>query len=223
LSNADGTVVLAVNGEIYNYVQLKEELGNKYKYKTKSDCEVILYLWEEFGTDLVKKLDGMYSFVLYDSRTNEYFACRDNIGITTLYQGWRSSDSSVWFASEMKALNEDCDRVIAFPPGHFYTSKTKETVQYYNPVWYGDIERGLPRMEEEAKIQSKAEDEAMYLSIRNGLEEAVRKRLMAEVPYGVLLSGGLDSSLIASIAMRMRHSRANSDTIKGSCILCRRC
>jgi asparagine synthase (glutamine-hydrolysing) len=215
LTNADGSVILAVNGEIYNYEKLKASLNGKYKFKTASDCEVILYLWEEFGVDLVNKLDGMYSFVLYDSKKDVFLACRDHVGITTLYQGFRSSDNSVWFASEMKSLNEDCDKIIAFPPGHYYTSATKSTIQYYNPSWYGDIENNLPNDESELSKMSVQEEQLMYKRLRESLEMAVQKRLMSEVPYGVLLSGGLDSSLTASIAVRMRQNASVPDMVKG--------
>lgn len=216
LTNADETVILTVNGEIYNHEALKKTLAHKYTFKTLSDCEVILYLWEEFGPDLVHKIDGMYSFVLYDSRKDVYFACRDHVGITTLYQGWRSSDNSVWFASEMKSLNEDCDRIISFPPGSYYLSSTKETVEYYNPAWYADIANGMPSLADENKTQTASEEQEMYAAVRTSLENAVQKRLMSEVPYGVLLSGGLDSSLIASIAMRMRQRATDDQMIKGS-------
>ncbi|KAJ3112580.1 asparagine synthetase [Phlyctochytrium bullatum] len=204
LTNEDETVLLAVNGEIYNHVTLRKQLKKPAKFKTHSDCEVILHLYEEMGVDLVNHLDGMFSFVLYDSRKDLFFAARDHVGITTLYQGWRSSDNSIWFASEMKSLNEDCDRIIAFPPGHYYLSTTKQTVQYYKPTWYGHPAQGFPSLDDEQKKNTPEEDEKMYTALRTALERSVKKRLMSEVPYGVLLSGGLDSSLIASIAMRMR-------------------
>ncbi|KAJ3305397.1 asparagine synthetase [Kappamyces sp. JEL0829] len=211
LTNKDETVILSVNGEIYNYATLQKNLKKKYQFKTSSDCEVLLYLWEEMGPEMVQVLDGMYSFCLYDAKQDVYFAARDHVGITTLYQGWRSSDQSVWFASEMKSLNEDCDRIIAFPPGHYYHSKTKETTRYYNPKWYGDIAKGVPSLDDEEKKLSEKDENAMYAAVRSALELSVKKRLMSEVPYGVLLSGGLDSSLIASIAMRMRQSGLNME------------
>lgn len=114
--NQDDTVILSVNGEIYNHVALQKSLKGSYVFKTKSDCEVLLYLWQEMGPAMVDVLDGMYSFVLYDAVKDVYFACRDHVGITTLYQGFRSSDKSVWFASEMKSLSEDCDRIIGNTP-----------------------------------------------------------------------------------------------------------
>ncbi|KAJ3316153.1 asparagine synthetase [Blyttiomyces sp. JEL0837] len=204
LTNEDESVILSVNGEIYNHVTLRKALKKPHKFKTHSDCEVILYMYEEMGTDFISHLDGMFSFVLYDKKKDIFIAARDHVGITTLYQGWRSTDHSVWFASEMKSLHDECDRIIAFPPGHFYNSQTKETKQYYRPAWYDHIAKGLPSLQDENKVQTEEEDKAMYTALRTSLERSVKKRLMSEVPYGVLLSGGLDSSLIASIAMRMR-------------------
>ncbi|KAJ3274277.1 asparagine synthetase [Borealophlyctis nickersoniae] len=203
LTNEDDSIVLSVNGEIYNHTSLRKALKNPHKFKTNSDCEVILYMYEEMGLDFVNHLDGMYSFVLYDKKKDFYIAVRDHVGITTLYQGWKN-DGSVWFASEMKALNDECDRIIAFPPGHYYLSSTRETIQYYRPKWYGDIEAGYPSLADEEKTLSPEEEAQMYKALRSALEKSVQKRLMSEVPYGVLLSGGLDSSLIASIAVRMR-------------------
>ncbi|KAJ3191132.1 asparagine synthetase [Irineochytrium annulatum] len=208
LTNEDGTVILSVNGEIYNHVTLRKTLKKNPVFKTHSDCEIILHLYDELGPELVKHLDGMYSFVLYDSKKDLFLAARDHVGITTLYQGFRSSDGSTWFASEMKSLNEDCDRIISFPPGHYYLSTTKQTVPFYAPEWYAHPTKGIPTAAEEGKVQTKEEEQAMYEAIRKALERSVKKRLMSEVPYGVLLSGGLDSSLIASIAMRMRREAA---------------
>lgn len=131
----------------------------------------------------------MFSFVLLDTTKNRLIAARDPIGITTLYQGWSSSSpGTVYFASELKALNEECDRIISFPPGHVYDSETGETTRYYQPKWWD--EGFIPQTPVDYKL------------IRETLESAVRKRLMSDVPFGVLLSGGLDSSLIASIATR---------------------
>ncbi|TPX65398.1 asparagine synthase (glutamine-hydrolysing) [Spizellomyces sp. 'palustris'] len=204
LTNEDGSIILTVNGEIYNHVTLRKLLKKPHKFQTNSDCEIILHLYDEMGVELLNHLDGMYSFVLYDQKKDLYIAARDHVGITTLYQGWRSEDNSVWFASEMKCLNEDCDRIIAFPPGHYYNSKTGETIQYYKPEWYGHIGAGYPSLDDEEKALSPEQDKEMYTALRTALEKSVKKRLMSEVPYGVLLSGGLDSSLIASIAVRQR-------------------
>ncbi len=143
----------------------------------------------EHGLDTPKLLDGMFSWVLYDKHQDRTIAARDPIGITSFYQGWSSATpGSVYFASELKCLHPVCDKIIAFPPGHIYDSKTDSTTRYYQPSWW-----------DPTNVPSTPID---YKLIRSTLEKSVRKRLMAEVPYGVLLSGGLDSSLVASIAQR---------------------
>lgn len=158
-------------------------------------------MYKEQDKDLVQNLDGFFSFVLLDKKRNRIIAARDPIGITTLYYGWNSKmPETIYFASELKSLNEDCDKILAFPPGHVYDSDTKETTRWFNPTWW-----------DESKIPTNPVD---YTKLRESLEKAVRKRLMAEVPYGVLLSGGLDSSLIAAIAARETEKIAAG--IKGS-------
>lgn len=153
----------------------------------------LIIQYKEHGTDLCNMLDGMFSFVLLDTSVtpSRLIAARDPIGITTLYMGYHSSaPDTLFFASEMKCIQSECDNLIAFPPGHFYDSDKKELTRYYNPTWLStDVE---PVPTQDADLEK----------IRLSLEAAVKKRLMSEVPYGVLLSGGLDSSLIASIASR---------------------
>ncbi|KAG0349480.1 asparagine synthetase, partial [Gamsiella multidivaricata] len=189
LTNDDESLILSVNGEIYNHKALRKMCPADTHFKTQSDCEVILHLYKQIGADVVKHLDGMFSWVLLDTKKNRILAARDPIGITTLYQGWNSKyPGAFYFASELKSLNEECDRIIAFPPGHIFDSETGETTRYFEPTWWDG-----------EKIPDSPVD---YQLIRESLEKAVRKRLMSEVPYGVLLSGGLDSSLIASIAAR---------------------
>ena len=142
-------------------------------------------------------LDGMFSFVLLDTsvQPSRLIAARDPIGITTLYQGWNSSDpATIYFASDLKALHDECDNIISFPPGQFYDSSTGQTHRYYKPSWW----KGDSGKLEDTPKGKKAD----LQKIREALENAVKKRLMSEVPYGVLLSGGLDSSLIAAIAAR---------------------
>ena len=151
----------------------------------------------EHGKDLCNLLDGMFSFVLLDESVtpSRIIAARDPIGITTLYQGRSSSrPGAVYFASELKALVDECDEIISFPPGHVYDSADGSTTRYFNPSWWNGDKEGS-----EAVIPTTKADLTL---LRESLEEAVRKRLMSEVPYGVLLSGGLDSSLIAAIAAR---------------------
>ncbi|KAL1994344.1 hypothetical protein VTN49DRAFT_3013 [Thermomyces lanuginosus] len=188
LVNDDRSLALAVNGEIYNHRILRKSL-HSYNYKTHSDCEVIIPLYMKYGIDAPKHLDGMFSFVLYDKNEDRVIAARDPIGITSFYQGWSSeTPGAVYFASELKALHPICDKIIAFPPGHVYDSKTDTTTRYFEPSWW-----------DPTNVPSTPID---YKAIREMLERSVRKRLMAEVPFGVLLSGGLDSSLVASIAQR---------------------
>ncbi|KAI4317262.1 hypothetical protein L6164_025148 [Bauhinia variegata] len=185
LYNEDKTVIVTVNGEIYNHVQLRKKLSS-HQFRTGSDCEVIAHLYEEYGEDFVDMLDGMFSFVLLDTHDNSFIAARDAIGITPLYMGW-GLDGSIWFASEMKALSDDCERFISFPPGHIYSSKLGEMRRWYNPPWYPEH---IPSMPYDSMI------------LREAFEKAVVKRLMTDVPFGVLLSGGLDSSLVAAVATR---------------------
>ncbi|KAK4199357.1 hypothetical protein QBC40DRAFT_282079 [Triangularia verruculosa] len=189
LTNADDSIILAVNGEIYNHRLIRKTLKTPYHFKTTSDCEVVIPLYLEYGLDAPKYLDGMFSFVLYDKKQDRTIAARDPIGITTLYQGWSSKEpGTVYFASELKSLHPVCDKIEAFPPGHVFDSLTGERTRYFEPTWW-DGEK-IPQTPVDLK------------KLRETLEKSVRKRLMAEVPYGVLLSGGLDSSLVASIAQR---------------------
>ena len=197
-------VVLAVNGEIYNYKQLAAKYN--IKEKLSSDCHIILYLYLLKGIDFINELDGMFSFILFDKETNSVFAARDPIGITPLYFGWLYSDNNIMISSEMKAIHNHCDRIIAFPPGHYYHNE--EFVKYFNPVW---------------QIPSAATKPRDLVLLRNSLTKAVKKRLMVEVPFGVLLSGGLDSSLICSIVKRLLRDMNKdkgdySDAVKGASV-----
>ncbi|KAK4430574.1 Asparagine synthetase [glutamine-hydrolyzing] 3 [Sesamum alatum] len=185
LYNEDKTIVVTVNGEIYNHKELRERLKS-HEFRTGSDCEVIAHLYEEYGEEFVNMLDGMFSFVLLDTRDNSFIAARDAIGITPLYIGW-GLDGSVWFASEMKALSDDCERFMSFLPGHIYSSKLGGLRRWYNPPWFAEQ---IPSTPYEPIV------------LRKAFEKAVVKRLMTDVPFGVLLSGGLDSSLVASVASR---------------------
>ncbi|EAT87396.2 hypothetical protein SNOG_05005 [Parastagonospora nodorum SN15] len=201
LVNEDETVSLAVNGEIYNHRVLRKGLKTPYNFKTHSDCEVIIPLYLEHDIDAPRKLDGMFSWVLHDKKQDRIIAARDPIGITTFYMG-RSSTTpgAVFFASELKCLHPVCDNIISFPPGHVYDSKTDELKRYYDPKWLVEPEN----------IPTTPVD---YKELRTSFEQSVRKRMMAEVPFGVLLSGGLDSSLVASIAQR-ETQRLNEATRK---------
>ncbi|KAF2864084.1 glutamine-hydrolyzing asparagine synthase [Piedraia hortae CBS 480.64] len=186
----DGSLALAVNGEIYNHKILRHKLHKQYLFKTHSDCEVIIPLYQEHGIDAPKYLDGMFSWVLHDKNLDRTIAARDPIGITTFYIGRDSSTpGAVYFASELKSLFPVCDQIETFPPGHVYDSKTDKLTRYYAPKW----------LIEPSKVPSNPLD---LTQLRETFERSVRKRMMAEVPFGVLLSGGLDSSLVASVAQR---------------------
>ncbi|KIL69672.1 hypothetical protein M378DRAFT_156897 [Amanita muscaria Koide BX008] len=209
IRSEDGQIILTVNGEIYNHLAIRADLDAVVKSMTKSDCDVIIPLYRKHDKDLCSFLDGMFSFVLLDESVAppRIIAARDPIGITTLYQGWNSKKpDAVYFASELKSIADECDKIISFPPGHVYDSFDNSTTRYYKPSWWGGDEEGghIPA------------SPASLTLLRETLEAAVRKRLMSEVPYGVLLSGGLDSSLIATIAARetARLAQAQFDAYK---------
>ncbi|KAJ1647026.1 asparagine synthetase [Coemansia erecta] len=203
LTNEDETLILTVNGEIYNHKKLESELKQPAKFKTHSDCEVILHTYNEIGTDVCAKLDGMFSWALLDRRSEKsrFIAARDPIGITTLYIGRVSAHpETIFIASELKSLNEECDQIDEFPPGHYFDSVDGQFHRYFKPDWWAPERIAINPVD--------------YRQLRESLTAAVRKRLMTEVPYGVLLSGGLDSSLISSIAVREAHrisANAHSD------------
>lgn len=203
LYNKSGDVVLGVNGEIYNHMELREKLEErapgKHTFLTKSDCEVLLHLYVEDGPDFLTKNEvcGMFAFVIWDARDNTYLAARDTIGIMPLYMGW-SSDGSVRFASELKSLNGACNRLRAFAPGHVYDSKSDKQCQFYTPLYWDPTVLPTEKM--------------LLTKLREAFEQSVISHLMSDVPYGVLLSGGLDSSLVASIMSRHCHRRIETDS-----------
>ncbi|MBO2650058.1 asparagine synthase B [Shewanella algae] len=192
LLSEDGQLVLAVNGEIYNHKELKAELGDKYSYQTNSDCEVILALYQEYGCDFLDKLNGIFAFVLYDKAKDCYLVGRDHMGIIPLYTG-RDTSGNFYVASEMKALVPVCKTVEVFSPGHYLYSADDAPVQYYQRDW----------RDYEAVAQNSASSE----ELREALEAAVKRQLMSDVPYGVLLSGGLDSSVISAITQTFAKRR----------------
>jgi len=194
LYNEKKDVVLGVNGEIYNYKELENSLKKEHNFKTKSDCEVILYLYEEHGINFVSQLNGIFAFVLYDETQDAYMIARDHMGIIPLYMG-RDRDGGVWISSELKGLHDVCVTFQDFPPGHTYWSKTESFVKWYKPIWH-----------DEAYLSTNAMD---LVALREGLEAAVERQLMSDVPFGTLLSGGLDSSLITAIACRVLKKKEN--------------
>ena len=190
--------VLAVNGEIYNHRELRQTLRQPYTFATDSDCEVILPLYREHGADCVQHLSGIFAFVLFDEESDRYIVARDPIGVVPLYMG-RDDEGLLHVASEMKALTPVCRHVEIFPPGHVLDSRIGEPVPYYTPSWRSaDAVLGVQR-EPGAPRES--------IAIREALQAAVQRQLMTDVPYGVLLSGGLDSSVIAATAQRFASRR----------------
>ncbi|PJB13673.1 MAG: asparagine synthase B [Flavobacteriales bacterium CG_4_9_14_3_um_filter_40_17] len=178
------TAWMVHNGEIYNHQKLRETTLKQHRFRTTSDSEVIVHLYEEYGYDFLNKLDGVFAFVVIDG--DDYIAGRDPIGVKPLYYGI-DAKGNTYFSSEMKAIADQCKTFAAFPPGHYYTPKTG-FVRYYEPEWFKD---------------NTAVDDLDLVKLRESLIDATKKRLMADVPLGVLLSGGLDSSLTSSIAKRL--------------------
>ncbi|WP_426357328.1 asparagine synthase B [Pseudocolwellia sp. HL-MZ19] len=198
LYNQDKTNVLAVNGEIYNHKELAKNLNVDYTFKTGSDCEVILPLYEEFGVEFVDKLQGMFAFCLYNETDNSYLIARDHMGIIPLYTGY-DADGNFYVASEMKALMPICKTVSEFPPGHILDSRVGEVQKYYNRNWH--------------KYDAIKDNTTSTTKIREALEESVKSHLMTDVPYGVLLSGGLDSSLISAITQKFAARRIEENDL----------
>jgi asparagine synthase (glutamine-hydrolysing) len=201
LRDPTGTVALAVNGEIYNHRELRAQLRQPYEFATGSDCEVILALYRERGADFLDALNGIFAFVLYDAARDHYLVARDHLGIVPLYTG-RDEEGNLYVASEMKALVPVCREVAEFPPGHLLDSGEGEPRRWYHRPWRDyDAVRGAP---------------AAPHAIRHALEDAVRRQLMSDVPYGVLLSGGLDSSVIAACAARFAARRVEDEGRSGA-------
>jgi asparagine synthase (glutamine-hydrolysing) len=193
LIDKDTRRVLGVNGEIYNHMLLRRKLKKKHSWQTKSDCEVILYLYDEYGPKFLDMLSGIFAFVLYDKKTGDYLIARDHMGICPLYIGW-DRDGRTHAASELKALNDFCEKIEEFPPGHYYLGSEKKFVKWYRPKW----------------AETLPEKKVSLAKLRDELQKAVKRQLMSDVPYGVLISGGLDSSLIAAIAAKFRKKRIES-------------
>ena len=187
LISKDGNLILAVNGEIYNHLEIREEYKDRYEFLTKSDCEVILALYQEKGKDFLEDLNGIYAFALYDLEKNVFLIGRDHIGIIPLYQGW-DIDGAYYVASELKALEGYCEKIVEFPTGSYYYSENREPTKWYVRDWmeYDNVKDNLTDAE----------------LLRESLVNAVKRQLMSDVPYGVLLSGGLDSSVISAIAAK---------------------
>lgn len=201
LYSPDGKKVLAVNGEIYNHQQLREETKNSFQYQTGSDCEVILALYERYGSNFIDRLNGIFSFVLYDATTDDYLIARDPIGVIPLYIG-HDKDGTVYAASELKALEGQCEEYKPFPPGYFCTSKHGGKLErWYERDWF---------QYDGMRWTTSDRKEAVEM-VKEGLMAAVKRQLMSDVPYGVLLSGGLDSSVVSAIAKLYAAKRIETD------------
>ena len=197
LFTSDRKQVLAVNGEIYNHKEIRREYAGRYEFQTGSDCEVILALYRDKGIDFLEHLSGIFAFVLYDEERDEFLIARDPIGVIPLYIGY-DSDGTVYVASELKALEGQCERYEPFLPGHYYWSREPGMKRYYKRDWF-----------DYAAVQDNPSSVEL---IREALESAVKRQLMSDVPYGVLLSGGLDSSVISAIAEKYSEMRIEDDS-----------
>ena len=196
LFSPDRKQILAVNGEIYNHRDIRRRYAGSYEFQTGSDCEVILALYRDKGIDFLEELNGIFAFALYDEEKDEFLIARDPIGVIPLYIGY-DADGKVYCASELKALEGYCERYESFLPGHCYSSRTGKTVRWYKRDWMD--------------YDAVKDNPASVRSVREGLEDAVRRQLMSDVPYGVLLSGGLDSSVISAIAKKFASRRIETD------------
>lgn len=199
LFSSDGKQVLAVNGEIYNHRDIRARYNGKYEFQTGSDCEVILPLYREKGINFLEDLSGIFAFALYDEEKDEFLIARDPIGVIPLYIG-KDADGTVYCASELKALEGFCESYEPFLPGHYYWSKEGKMTRWYKRDW--------------ESYEAVKDNEADIATLRDALEKAVKRQLMSDVPYGVLLSGGLDSSVISAIAKKFAKNRVETDDQK---------
>ena len=196
LFSPDHKQILAVNGEIYNHLDIRKRYAGKYQFQTGSDCEVILALYRDKGIHFLDELNGIFAFALYDEEQDTFLIARDPIGVIPLYIGY-DADGKVYCASELKALEGFCDRYEPFLPGHYYDSKEGKMTRWYTRDWMS--------------YDAVKDNPASVKELREALEAAVRRQLMSDVPYGVLLSGGLDSSVISAVAKKYASRRVESN------------
>ena len=196
LFNEDKSLVLAANGEIYNHQEIRKQFDGKYNFLTESDCEVILALYQEKGENFLDELNGIFGFAIYDVQKDEYFIARDHMGIIPLYIGW-DEHGTFYVASELKALEGVCVKIELFPPGHYMSSKDGEFKRWWTRDWMD--------------YENVKDNESSIEELRTALEDAVHRQLMSDVPYGVLLSGGLDSSITSALAKKYSEKRIESD------------
>ena len=198
LFSPDKKQILAVNGEIYNHQDIRRQYAGQYDFQTGSDCEVILALYRDKGPDFLEQLSGIFAFALYDEERDEFLIARDPIGVIPLYIGY-DSDGKVYVASELKALEGQCERYEPFLPGHYYWSREPGMKRYYQRDW--------------TDYAAVKDNPASVTAIHDALEKAVKRQLMSDVPYGVLLSGGLDSSVVSAIAQKFSEMRIEDDSL----------
>lgn len=197
LFSPDRKQVLAVNGEIYNHREIRKQYAGRYEFQTGSDCEVILALYRDKGIDFLEDLNGIYAFALYDEEKDDFLIARDPIGVIPLYIGW-DKDGKVYCASELKALEGFCDEYEPFLPGHYYIGSEGKMKRWYKRDWMD--------------YDAVKDNGGNATDIRAALDEAVKRQLMSDVPYGVLLSGGLDSSVISALAKQYASKRIETDS-----------
>ena len=199
--SSDKKLILAANGEIYNHRTLQDSLKVNYDFQTNSDCEIILALYKEKGSKFLDDLNGIFGFVLYDENKEEYLIARDHIGIIPLYMGW-DKFGTFYIASELKALEGICNKIEIFPPGHYMSSQDSAPVKWYKRDWM--------------EYNAVANNETNFNHLQDALEKAVHRQLMSDVPYGVLLSGGLDSSITSALAKKYSKNRIESNDQKAA-------
>ncbi|MGD0582742.1 MAG: asparagine synthase B [Bacteroidales bacterium] len=199
LHSEDGDLILTVNGEIYNHLELRKNLKTDYKFLTNSDCEIILALYREKGTGFFNELNGIFAFALYDKANDSYLIARDHMGIVPLYKGW-DKNGNFYVASELKALEGTCKLIELFTPGTYLSSTDGTEKKWYNPGW--------------KDFENVKGNSSSIPALRKALEESVHRQLMSDVPYGVLLSGGLDSSIVSAVARKYAAMRIETQDIK---------
>tara|TARA_Y100000758_G_C16058002_1_gene423754 strand:+ start:396 stop:2060 length:1665 start_codon:yes stop_codon:yes gene_type:complete len=197
--SSDRKLILAANGEIYNHKILNDNLKINYDFQTNSDCEIILALYKQKGINFLDDLNGIFGFVLYNENTDEYLIARDHMGIIPLYMGW-DKFGTFYIASELKALEGICNKIEIFPPGHYLSNKSPKPIKWYKRDWMN--------------YDAVSNNQTDLIALQDALEQAVHRQLMSDVPYGVLLSGGLDSSITSALAKKYSKNRIESDDQK---------
>ena len=214
LVSDDQKIILAANGEIYNHKDIRKEFEGKYAFQTGSDCEAIIPLYKKYReggnfAEMIEKLSGIFAFALYDSENDTYLIARDEIGVIPLYQGW-DKQGRYYVGSELKALEGECQTIEEFPNGSYFYSKDEKPTKWYKRDWESyDAVKSAPKATDD---KGEIINPSVIEKVRNSLESAVKAQLMSDVPYGVLLSGGLDSSVIAAITQKFSKKRVESDS-----------